>query len=309
MATAHCWKDGAFGFAAPSRVSASGRGSIARRGWPASPAASATTRRASRSTRSATKRRSSSSSTRCNFPHPLREFSHSTQTGIDAEPAAAFDIVDSERGRRPARLDSARPGDLRRMPRRDLRSGRTAATATRSRTARTAGRASRSRPTSRTTARATTMAPFEMCPALPARIRGRRRSAVSRAAERVSGVRPAARRCARRRRAASTLTMRSRGRAGARRRVSSSRSRASAGFTWRATRRREAAVRLLRERKRRDEKPLAVMVRSLRDAADALAVVGDEERRLLTSVERPIVLLPKRPGEPRSPKRRAATTR
>jgi hydrogenase maturation protein HypF len=57
----------------------------------------------------------------------------------------------------------------------------------------------------------------------------------------------------------------------------------------------EDAVRLLRERKRRDEKPFAVMVRTLRDAA-ALGVVGAEERRLLTSVERPIVLLQKRPG-------------
>ena len=57
----------------------------------------------------------------------------------------------------------------------------------------------------------------------------------------------------------------------------------------------EKAVRLLRERKRRDEKPFAVMVRRLRDA-EAIGVVGAEERRLLTSVERPIVLLQKRPG-------------
>jgi hydrogenase maturation protein HypF len=57
----------------------------------------------------------------------------------------------------------------------------------------------------------------------------------------------------------------------------------------------EEAVQLLRERKRRDEKPLAVMVRTVKDAA-ALGVVGAEERRLLTSVERPIVLLRKRAG-------------
>jgi hydrogenase maturation protein HypF len=57
----------------------------------------------------------------------------------------------------------------------------------------------------------------------------------------------------------------------------------------------EEAVRLLRERKHRDEKPFAVMARTLRSAA-ALGVVGSEERRLLTSVERPIVLLQKRPG-------------
>jgi len=57
----------------------------------------------------------------------------------------------------------------------------------------------------------------------------------------------------------------------------------------------EDAVRSLRERKRRDEKPFAVMVRSLEDAA-ALGFVGPDERRLLTSPERPIVLVPKRPG-------------
>jgi len=55
------------------------------------------------------------------------------------------------------------------------------------------------------------------------------------------------------------------------------------------------AVRRLRERKRRDEKAFAVMVRSLRDAA-ALGFVGPDERRLLTSPERPIVLVRKRPG-------------
>jgi hydrogenase maturation protein HypF len=51
----------------------------------------------------------------------------------------------------------------------------------------------------------------------------------------------------------------------------------------------------LRERKHRDEKPFAVMVPDLA-AAEALAILGDEERRLLTSVERPIVLARKREG-------------
>jgi hydrogenase maturation protein HypF len=55
-----------------------------------------------------------------------------------------------------------------------------------------------------------------------------------------------------------------------------------------------AAVRRLRERKRRDEKPFAVMVRDLAAARDA-AHVGPAERRLLESVERPIVLLARRP--------------
>src|ERR1043165_1399654 len=55
------------------------------------------------------------------------------------------------------------------------------------------------------------------------------------------------------------------------------------------------SVQRLRERKRREVKPLAVMVRDLAAAAQ-LAFISAEEERLLTSVERPIVLLRKRPG-------------
>ena len=54
-----------------------------------------------------------------------------------------------------------------------------------------------------------------------------------------------------------------------------------------------AAVEVLRARKRRDAKPLAVMVEDLR-AAERLAVVSPEEARLLESIERPIVLLTRR---------------
>jgi hydrogenase maturation protein HypF len=60
-----------------------------------------------------------------------------------------------------------------------------------------------------------------------------------------------------------------------------------------------AAVRRLRARKHRDEKPFAVMVRDLA-AAERLATLGDIERDLLTSVERPIVLVRRR----RQPRRR-----
>jgi len=56
-----------------------------------------------------------------------------------------------------------------------------------------------------------------------------------------------------------------------------------------------AAVRRLRERKRREEKPFAVMVANLA-AAEALGSLEEPERRLLTSVERPIVLVQGRPG-------------
>jgi hydrogenase maturation protein HypF len=54
-----------------------------------------------------------------------------------------------------------------------------------------------------------------------------------------------------------------------------------------------AAVRRLRERKRRDQKPFAVMARDL-DAARRLGHVREEEAALLTSVERPIVLVRRR---------------
>jgi hydrogenase maturation protein HypF len=56
-----------------------------------------------------------------------------------------------------------------------------------------------------------------------------------------------------------------------------------------------AAIATLRERKRRDEKPFAVMVADL-PAARALAFTAVEEERLLSSVERPIVLVRRRPG-------------
>ncbi|MFO7693044.1 MAG: carbamoyltransferase HypF [Vicinamibacterales bacterium] len=55
------------------------------------------------------------------------------------------------------------------------------------------------------------------------------------------------------------------------------------------------AVSRLRARKRRDEKPFAVMAADLA-AAEAIAVLDDEERRLLISMERPIVLARRRPS-------------
>jgi hydrogenase maturation protein HypF len=55
-----------------------------------------------------------------------------------------------------------------------------------------------------------------------------------------------------------------------------------------------AAVRRLRERKRRGDKPFAVLVADL-ETASAVAQVDDDEARLLTSTRRPIVLLRRRP--------------
>ncbi|HEU5184336.1 MAG TPA: carbamoyltransferase HypF [Gemmatimonadaceae bacterium] len=61
----------------------------------------------------------------------------------------------------------------------------------------------------------------------------------------------------------------------------------------------EAVVRL-RQRKHRDAKPLAVMVRSLEDAR-AIADMSDAEVRLVASRERPIVVAPRRPGSSLAP--------
>ncbi len=56
-----------------------------------------------------------------------------------------------------------------------------------------------------------------------------------------------------------------------------------------------ASVARLRTRKRREEKPFAVMIRDVA-AADRLAILSELERELLCSVERPIVLALRRPG-------------
>ncbi len=58
-----------------------------------------------------------------------------------------------------------------------------------------------------------------------------------------------------------------------------------------------AAVAALRLRKRREQKPFAVMVRDVA-AARALADIDDAEAALLASAERPIVLVRDRPGSP-----------
>ena len=57
----------------------------------------------------------------------------------------------------------------------------------------------------------------------------------------------------------------------------------------------EETVARLRERKGRAKKPFALMVRDL-DAADGVCDVPGEARRVLTSPEAPIVLMPRRPG-------------
>jgi hydrogenase maturation protein HypF len=56
----------------------------------------------------------------------------------------------------------------------------------------------------------------------------------------------------------------------------------------------ETAVNILRERKRRVEKPFAVMLRRIEDV-DRFCVVDDAARKVLLSIERPILLLPRKP--------------
>lgn len=62
----------------------------------------------------------------------------------------------------------------------------------------------------------------------------------------------------------------------------------------------ETAVRRLRERKHRDAKPLAVMVRAIADAW-AIASISPDEARMLSGPERPIVLLQIRAGSSIAP--------
>jgi hydrogenase maturation protein HypF len=66
------------------------------------------------------------------------------------------------------------------------------------------------------------------------------------------------------------------------------------GFHLACNARSESAVNALRERKRRIEKPFAVMLRRIEDA-ERFCEVDDAAKKLLLSMERPIVLLPRRP--------------
>jgi len=62
----------------------------------------------------------------------------------------------------------------------------------------------------------------------------------------------------------------------------------------------EKSVQTLRERKRRPSKPLAIMVKGVKEAK-ILADFNEIEQEWLTSKERPIVLLKKRSGSKLAP--------
>jgi hydrogenase maturation protein HypF len=66
------------------------------------------------------------------------------------------------------------------------------------------------------------------------------------------------------------------------------------GFHLACDARSEAAVSLLRARKKRVEKPFAVMLRRIEDV-ERFCVVDDGAEKVLLSMERPIVLLPRKP--------------
>ncbi len=72
------------------------------------------------------------------------------------------------------------------------------------------------------------------------------------------------------------------------------------GFQLAADATNDAAIRTLRERKHREEKPFAVMVPDLA-AAQALARVGAADTAILSSPEAPVLLLPARAGSPLAP--------
>ncbi len=72
------------------------------------------------------------------------------------------------------------------------------------------------------------------------------------------------------------------------------------GFHLAADASNEQAVRTLRQRKRRQAKPFAVMVRSLEEARQC-AEISPEAARLLGSPQAPIVLLPKKEWHPLAP--------
>src|SRR6185437_2708923 len=67
------------------------------------------------------------------------------------------------------------------------------------------------------------------------------------------------------------------------------------GFLFACDATNDTAVRLLRQRKRRSDKPFAVMARDLA-AVESFCVVTEADRIALQSPRRPIVILRRRPG-------------
>ena len=203
------------------------------------------------------------------------------------EPSTTFTIVDSDEGADRRVSIPADLADLRGLPVAEIvRSRRTAGSAIRSPTARTAARASRS-PRRALRPAGDDDGGVSHVRGLPARVRHGRRSPLPCAAQCVS-VRAArtSRWSSRMARSSSTDPMARR--VAALVAARSSPSRGSADSISRATPRRRRGARL-RERKRRDEKPFAVMVRDLARRW-RVAVLTSTKSVCSSRVERPIVL-------------------
>ena len=241
-------------------------------------------------------------------PPPAAEIREMTESEIAAGDDDGLRHRREPSGRRSRRLDPAGSGDLRGLRARDLRPRATGVTGIPSPTAPTAGRASRSRARCPTTGRRRRWRPSGCAPPVrpsttirrtaafmpsptPARPAGRGSRRVGPGGDALGWPDPLAA-------AARALAGRAHRRDQGDRRLSPRLRRDLLG----------SPCGVCGERKRREEKPFAVMVRDLA-AAERLAEIGAEERRLLLSPERPIVLALRAArirGSPRRSLRRTA---